>query len=284
MREHYSHTFGPPLSRYVTLAVGYRLAGAPPGVHVGMPSGTLTLVVPFDEPLVLSGVGLSRRTSFQGVLAGLATAPTLIHHAGSQHGLQLGLTPAGARALFGLPAAELAERSVELEDVVGRVARSLREELQGYATWPERFAAVERVVLGLARDNESGREAAPEVREAWRLIRRGRGSTPVAAVASDVGWSRRHLEHRFRGEFGITPKSAVRLTRFERSVEAVRDPRRSLARVAAECGYADQSHLAREWRDLAGLPPSRWRIEDDLAFVQDDEVAGRQHGGHDDSH
>ena len=272
MREHHSHTVGPALRRYVTLAVGYRYAGAPAGVHVGMPSGTLTLVVPFDEPLLLSGAGLSRPTPFEGVLAGLATAPTLIHHEGRQHGVQLGLTPAGARALFGLPAAELAERSVELEDVVG-VARSLRDELQEYAAWGERFAAVERVVLGLVRDNDSGREPAPEVREAWRLIRRGGGQTPVAAVASDVGWSRRQLEHRFRGEFGISPKSAVRLTRFERSVQAARDPRRRLADVAAECGYADQSHLAREWRDLAGLPPSRWRLEDDLAFVQDDEAA-----------
>ena len=101
MREHYSHTVGPPLDRYVRLAVGYRYAGAPPGVHVGLPSGTLTLVVPFDEPLHLSGVGLSRRTPFEGVLAGLATAPTLIHHEGRQHGVQLGLTPAGARAIFG---------------------------------------------------------------------------------------------------------------------------------------------------------------------------------------
>jgi AraC-like DNA-binding protein len=283
VREHYSHTVGPALRRYVTLAVGYRYAGAPAGVHVGMPSGTLTLVVPFDEPLLLSGAGLSRPTPFEGVLAGLATAPTLIHHEGRQHGVQLGLTPAGARALFGLPAAELAERSLELEDVVG-VGRSLRDELQEYATWGERFAAVERVVLGLVRDNDSGREPAPEVREAWRLIRRGGGQTPVAAVASDVGWSTRQLEHRFRGEFGISPKSAVRLTRFERSVQAARDPRRRLADVAAECGYADQSHLAREWRDLAGLPPSRWRLEDDLAFVQDDEAARSAAWGHDDTH
>ena len=284
MHEHYTHTVGPPLLRYVTLAVGYRHAGAPPGVHVGMPSGTLTLVVPFDGPLVLSGAGLSRRTSFEGVLAGLVTAPTLIHHEGRQHGVQLALRPAGVRALFGLPAAELAGRSVELEDVVGRVACFLRDELQGYATWPERFAAIERIVLRLMRDNDSGREASPEVMEAWGLIRRGRGSTPVAAVASQVGWSRRHLEHRFHGEFGITPKSAVRLTRFERSVAAVRDPRRSLADVAAKCGYADQSHLAREWREMAGLPPSRWRVEDGLAFVQDDRAARSAAWGHDDTH
>jgi AraC-like DNA-binding protein len=269
VREHYTHTVGPPLDRYVRLAVGYRYAGAPPGVHVGLPSGVLTLVVPFAERLVLSGGGLARPTPFDGVLSGLATAPTLVHHEGRQHGLQLSLTPAGARAILGLPAAELAERSVELEAVVGRVARSLGEELEGYATWPERFAAVERVVRGLVRRHDRLAGAQPEVGEAWRLIRRGRGLTPVATVAADVGWSTRHLEERFRGEYGITPKAAVRLTRFERSVAGARDPRRRLADVAAECGYADQAHLAREWRDLAGLPPSRWRVEDDLAFVQD---------------
>jgi AraC-like DNA-binding protein len=271
--EHYSHSFAAPLDRYVRLAVGYRHAGAAPGVHVGLPSGALTLVVPFGEPLVLSGGGLPWPTPFDGVLAGLATAPTLIHHDGHQHGLQLGLTPAGARAVFGMPAAELAERSVELEAVVGRVAGSLRDELEGYATWPARFAAVERVVRALMNRSEGRRDAAPELSEAWRLIRHGHGLTPVAVVASHVGWSSRHLEQRFRGEFGITPKSAVRLIRFERSVAAARDPRRRLADVAAECGYADQAHLAREWRDLAGRPPSRWRVEDDLAFVQDDAEA-----------
>lgn len=270
MREHYTHTFGPPLDRFVTLAVGYRYAGGSPGVHVGLPSGALTLVVPFDEPLWLSGGGRADPSPFEGVLAGLATGPTLIHHDGRQHGLQLGLTPSGARAVFGMPAGELAESSVELEDVVGRVARSLRDELQGYARWPERFAAVDRVVRGLMSRHEPRQNGTPEVEQAWRLIRRGGGRTPVAGVASDVGWSTRHLEQRFRGEFGITPKAAVRITRFERSVDAARDPRRRLADVAAECGYADQAHLAREWRDLAGRPPSRWRVEDDLAFVQDE--------------
>ena len=163
MREHYTHTVGPPLDRYVRLAVGYRYAGAPPGVHVGLPSGLLTLVVPFAEPLLLSGGLLARPTPFDGVLSGLATAPTLVHHEGRQHGLQLGLTPAGARSIFGLPPSELAERSVELEAVVGRVARSLREELEDYATWPERFAAVERVVGGLVRRHDRVAGARPEV-------------------------------------------------------------------------------------------------------------------------
>ena len=269
MGEHYSHTFGPPLDRFVTLAVGYRYAGGPPGVHVGLPSGSLTLVVPFEEPLVLSGGDRPVPTRFDGVLAGLATTPTLVHHEGRQHGLQLGLTPAGARWLFGMPAAELAERSVELEDVVGRVGRSLRDELEGYASWPDRFAAVDSVLRRLLDRHGRGRSPAPEVTEAWRLIRHDAASS-IAEVADVVGWSRRHFEDRFRVEFGLTPKQAARVTRFERSVAAARDPRRRLSDVAADCGYADQAHLAREWRDFAGMPPSRWRVEDDLAFVQAD--------------
>ena len=44
----------------------------------------------------LSGGRLAEPSPFDGVLAGLATGPTLIHHDGRQHGLQLGLTPSGA--------------------------------------------------------------------------------------------------------------------------------------------------------------------------------------------
>lgn len=143
-------------------------------MHVGLPSGALTLVVPFDEPLWLSGSGPAAPTPFDGVLAGLATGPTLIHHDGRQHGLQLGLTPSGARAIFGMPAAELAETSVGLEQAVGRVARSLHDELKGYVTWPERFAAVDRVVRALMRRHEARRTGSPEVGQAWRLRRRRR--------------------------------------------------------------------------------------------------------------
>ena len=171
VREHYTHTFGPPLDRFVTLAVGYRYAGGPPGVHVGMPSGALTLVVPFDEPLRLSGAGLAEPTPFDGVLAGLATGPTLIHHDGHQHGLQLGLTPSGARAVFGMPAAELAESSVRLEDVVGT----------GRAVAPGGARGVCDVGGAVRR----GRTGGPRADEPARVAVPGRGPGGGAGLAAD---------------------------------------------------------------------------------------------------
>ncbi len=71
---------------------------------------------------------------------------------------------------------------------------------------------------------------------------------------------------------GLGVKTAGRVARFSRSTDLVRSGR-PLAEVAARCGYADQQHLSREWRGLAGTSPSRWLHDDALAFVHDEGVA-----------
>jgi Helix-turn-helix domain len=74
---------------------------------------------------------------------------------------------------------------------------------------------------------------------------------------------RRHLAARFERDVGVSPKQAARLIRFEaarRRLGAV-----PLARLAAEHGYADQAHLAREFRALAGTPPTAFPILQDDA-------------------
>ncbi|MGH3796323.1 MAG: helix-turn-helix domain-containing protein [Pseudonocardiaceae bacterium] len=97
----------------------------------------------------------------------------------------------------------------------------------------------------------------------------------MAALAEEVGWSRRHLGERFRREFGLTPKVAGRVMRFEIAHRLLQTPDRpALAEVAARCGFYDQAHLHREWRELAGCTPSRW-LADEFPSVHD---SGSEHG------
>src|SRR4051794_10256255 len=91
------------LAPFVESMVGYRIAGARPGTHIGMPSDTLTLVISLDDPLDLVGAD-GREGRYDAMVAGLHTGPALIRHDGSQHGVQLDLTPAGAALLLGGPA------------------------------------------------------------------------------------------------------------------------------------------------------------------------------------
>lgn len=263
--QYHEHQPTPRVAAWVQRAVGYRVSGFPGGVHVGMPSCSVTLVIPLDEPLTLSADRSGASERFDSVLAGLATSPAHIHHDGSQHGMHLALRPGAVRALFGVRAAELAESSVELRDVMGAAADRLRDRLHEIDSWDGRFGVVEDALRRRSEATCHGPPVAGEVAEAWRLIGASAGVVSIREVAGAVGWSMRQLQHRFRAEFGVTPKAVARVRRFERSVPLVSAARLPLTDVALRCGWADHAHMDRDWRSLAGIAPSRWRTDDVLA-------------------
>jgi AraC-like DNA-binding protein len=249
------------LRPYVARAVSYSFAGLPSGTHVGAPSGYLTLIVAVGEPLVVSDLGEEPRR-YDALVAGLQPTPSLVHHDGSMEGIQLDLTPAGARALLGVPAAAL-DATVPLDDLLRTADRGLAARITETADWGERG----RLLLGaLSRRLAQSVlvEPLPEVREAWRLLHASSGSVPVSEVAARVGWSPRHLGQRFRAETGVTPKAVARVARFQRA-RGYLVGGAAPAEVAARCGYADQAHLTREWRALCGSPPAAWLRTDHLA-------------------
>ena len=251
------------LAPYVVDLVVYDVTGAP-GVHIGMPSTSLTFVLPVDEPLDVGWRGdEGTRGEFWANVAGLHTGAAEIRHQGRQRGVFLNLTVAGARALLGIPAAGLAGALVEAADV-DRALRDLPAQLA--ENEPDRWALlVERALVdALARHDAPGPRA--EVGRALARLTRG---ARVAEVADDVGFSRRHLGELVRTEVGVTPKEWQRLARFERSHALVREGV-PLASVAIRCGYADQSHLTREWVALAGCSPTEWKHRE-LPSVQDDD-------------
>ena len=78
----------------------------------------------------------------------------------------------------------------------------------------------------------------------------------MRALAEELGWSHRRLIARFREQVGLPPKIMGRILRFDRVTQLLLDvegPR--LAEVAYECGYYDQAHLNRDFRDFAGTTP-----------------------------
>lgn len=254
----------PVLRPFIAWYSGYRQTGGPPTRHRGLPSPYMTVIVTLDEPLTLAvrTDGLPGPSSFDVLIGGLHTVPAVIAHDGRQSGIQLALSPLGARALLGLPAGELAGTDVAAVDVLGPLGAELHERVRCATDWPGRFAAVDDVLI---RGGRFGRVVAPEVARAWQRLLVTRGAVSVADLAREVGWSPRHLGDRFRTEISLTPKAAARVVRFDRArrllqARAAEPP--ALADLAAACGYYDQAHLAREFNALAGCPPSHWMAEE----------------------
>ncbi len=260
-------TVHPALAPHVRSIVAYDVTFAGPGVHIGMPSTGLTFVLPVGEPLAVSWdrAPHTRRDGWTSV-SGLHTVAAEVHHGHHQSGIQLNLSPAGARALWGLPASALAGQLLTLDDVDPGLA-DLPERLAGASSWPARLAVVERALLDAVRRHERPGPR-PEVARAMALLTRG---VPVEAAAGYVGYSRRRLSTLVRAEAGVTPKTLQRLARFSRAHARMRGAVLagdvSVATVAAETGYADQAHLAREWTGFAGCSPTEW-VRREFPIVQ----------------
>ena len=258
-----------PLRGLIGWYSGYRQEGVPPARHAGLPSPYLTLIITLDDPLTVARHPSpdDRPGDYRTLLGGLHTTPALITHPGRQSGVQVQLSPLGARALLGLPAGELAGRDLAADEVLGPVAAQLHERMRAAADWPARFAVLDQLLLDRA---DLDQQAPPDVAEAWRLLLRSGGQVRAAELAGHVGWSPRYLQRRLLAETGLTPKAAARVTRVDRARRILQRQAGAggagaggagagtLADLAASCGYYDQAHLAREFRALAGCPPAAW--------------------------
>lgn len=261
----------PRLRPLVNRYAGYRYLGFPPGVHRGLPSRSLTVVIALGAPTRMTTMPRpdQQPAEFRALASGLHPGAVGIGHDGDQYGVQLDLTPLGARLLLGVPAGELAGLVIDLCDLLGPDTDELLSRMATAVGWIERFNVLDEVLL---RGTVRGDEQLPDIplQQAWELLLRSGGLVRIDTLASSVGWSRRHLSARFQQEYGLTPKELGRIVRFERSVRLLRSGRRrNLADVAAVCGYYDQAHLSREWNALAGCPPSVWLASEELPSVQD---------------
>ena len=169
-----THRPPPGLRGLVGTAHGYRVPAIPTGVHRGLPSRHISLVLELDRPLRVSGPAGS--IAAHGVVGGLHTLPVQIDASIPQEGLQYGLSPLGCEALLGVPAQALAGELVDLRDVFGRAADELAERAAA-SDWHERFQLLDDALL---RRLDGTRPAGdPAMAEAWRVVFAEGGRLPV---------------------------------------------------------------------------------------------------------
>ncbi|GLZ02157.1 helix-turn-helix transcriptional regulator [Actinoplanes sp. NBRC 103695] len=163
-------------------------------------------------------------------------------------GVTAGLTPAGVRAVFGMPMGELAGATVPFEEaeLVERLA----------AAGDDRLAILDGWVRRKIRDARQGVD--PRIVMAWARLQRPDAEPGVGVLAARLGIRRRLLEQGFRQHVGIAPGAVARIARLQRAIGMLAG-RVALARVAADCGYADQPHLTRDVRAMCGCTPGELR-------------------------
>jgi AraC-like DNA-binding protein len=201
--------------------------GSPPA-HAVLPDGAMDLV--------WTGTAL--------LVAGPDTAPHPARREPGATATGLRFRPGALPALLGVPADALRDQRVALAE--------LRPDLAARAVARLEDGAPAAAVLGAVLRALPGR---PDRAAAAAAARLGAGAS-AAATADALGWTTRTLHRRSLAAFGYGPAVLRRVLRFRRAVDLLHAGA-SPAETAARAGFADQPHLSREVRALAGASPAQ---------------------------
>jgi AraC-like DNA-binding protein len=255
-RSFRTHSPNPALAGLVAGIYGY--SGGTTGMDGLIEPARLivALILNFGAPYRIAlGRSSERADAWLSFVGGLHPGPVWIASGAGAECIQVNLTPLGARRLLRTPADEFSSRLVAIDDLGDPEIAALARRLAEVADWNKRLRLTERFLMSrLLVPGEEDSSAA------WALseIVRRRGRVRIGALTESLGWSRRRLVERFRREFGLSPKTIARIARFEGALSlAAASDTPDWAAIALEAGFADQSHLTREFSDLAGRSPGR---------------------------
>lgn len=200
-----------------------------------LPDGCVEVVFALGEA---GGTMLAFGTATRGRL--FLTQPGQVY-------LGMRLRPARLGGLIDARADDLTDQHQALHGLGRRPAESLLAQLSESGTVEAQLAVIEQHV-GQAWRAQPRLDA---LDRAVAAIQQQAGHIRVEALAQAVSLSRRQLERQFRAAVGITPKQFCRVVRFQHVLARLRDGQGSRAALAAELGFADQSHLRRDFIALA---------------------------------
>lgn len=218
-----------------------------------LPDGCVELILNFADPFVRVEVDGSRTTQSRTLFVGeihtsLCSGPT-----GRVDLIGIRIEPGALRRVIGTPAHKVIQCRSFDEFSAPRLRESLLAAL-AIENVPVRIARIEEALLQSLAPSMSEDLLATRVAAALRT-QVEQGAASIDAIANRMGVSTRHVERAFHSCVGVPPKTFAKIVRFRRALERA-PTATSLLSLAAECGYADQSHLTRDFRRFAGMPPS----------------------------
>jgi AraC-like DNA-binding protein len=248
----------PELAGAIARYRGFRITTAGPKSRVEIPIGLPCVIFGFGTPVMLedaTGAGCGPEM-FSAFVIGLRTRCLRLSHDGHIDGVEATFTPAGAYELLGCAMHEITNAVFPAPAVLGRGADALDDRLAESTSWDECFGLLDAFFID--RAERARQEGSLEVRHAWSWLELTRPRAAGGKLAGELGWSQRRLELAFREQIGLTPGAIVRMARFRRAVGLLVRGDLSLAELADQCGYYDQSHFNREFRAVTGTTPQRY--------------------------
>jgi AraC-like DNA-binding protein len=268
--EYVSRVPRPPLDGLIDDL--YYLEGAPPYPRLTLPPMPgAVLIVNLGAPFrIRAGTEIEAAEYADGVVITTPTRALEFGYPPGTRSVGVHFKAWGPAVFLPMPAGELCDRPVTLEDVWGRpTVAALRDRLATAAGPHEMLTLLEDQLMRLVCETAG----LGLVRQTSSVIAAATGAVAIGELSVAAGVSSTHLAQRFKEVVGVTPKRLARTYRFTSIVLAI-DPAGPVdwAELAARGGYYDQAHFGHDFRAFTGLTPTRY-LDARRRFM-------REHPGH----
>jgi AraC-like DNA-binding protein len=230
-----------------------------------LPIGSMELVINLHEdriPLFDRHSRVERGSTNGTMICGVHSEGFIINNQRKASFMGVHFKPGGSAAFFALPAGELHNQLISLDELWQSRATGLRDRLLEASTLATRFLVLEQFLLTMVQPSKRH----PVVDFALREFRRtAEGSTArspiptVGAVIDQIGFSSRHFNQLFRNQVGLTPKMFCRIQRLQQVLCLLAGKTKvDWLDIVFTCGYFDQAHLIHDFRAFADCTPTEY--------------------------
>lgn len=223
-----------------------------------LPDGTPQLIITLDDNPRFGTTNLEDRkalNTFRNAwFTGLFTQPILYLSEQNASTLAIQFEPYGLSTLLGIPAQKLKNRMVEAELILNHSILDLREKLMELRSFQERIAAVEHFLLHTFTTKQPKTGLVKAVVHDQRFQ-----EVTLKKISNQIGYSQKHIIHAFSQTIGTTPKKLQTLWKINKSLALLHSKRLcSVSQIALECGFFDQSHFIKSFRQITSMTPQAY--------------------------
>lgn len=248
-----------PLGQFVEVVIYYEGVQHSHKVDRFLPNGDTEILIDFhDAPqYIYDNESLKEIQACNHVWAsGFRTEPITIPSGTDAAMMVIAFKKGMAAPFFPFPMGEIADSVVDADLVWGTDFGLLREQLLATKDIDERFRIVEDFLI---REFQSQMAINPCVAYAVGEMTERPDAISIAKMNAKIGYSQKHFTEMFRRQVGVTPKSYLKIMRFQKAVRTV-DAADSIdwGQISLECGFYDQSHFINDFKHFAGFTPEQY--------------------------
>ena len=245
-----------PLRNYISHFTYYR--NHTPGHRMDrfLPNGNIEIVIDLTETpkfiydnIYLTEIQACHKLWVSGIRNKYITIPSGL----DAEMFVLNFCKGKARAFLGMPLSEITDTVIDGDLVLKKIFLSLREQLLVHHTVEKKFQVAEQMLTSYFSHRLCSN---PVIEYSLNKILASPEIVVIKNLVAKTGYSPKHLIHLFEQNVGVSPKSFLRIIRFQKSIREIETKgETNFACLASDCGYYDQSHFIADFKSFSGFTP-----------------------------